>query len=184
MVRSQSPKFLSMLLAALILSSATAVGAETARSADSAARSGRDNSGKQLAMATPRASKEKASAKKNRGDTVEGAIVSVREQVIDQLKSHNISVPIPVIDIPDDMEQTCDNCYRAVKTAVTFASEHSAQFGGWFARYVKQLTSPPSMTPCGSPYSMEQKLVPSSIGQHSSKLYLTGDGRLKTVISR
>lgn len=184
MVRSQSPKFLSMLLAALILSSTSAVGAETAKSADAPARSGRDNSGKQLAMATPRASKDKVSARKDKGDTVEGAIVSVREQLVDQLKSHNISVPVPVIDIPDDMEQTCDNCYRAVKTAVTFASEHSAQFGGWFARYVKQLTSPPAMTPCASPYSMDQKLVPSNIGQHSSKLFLTNDGRLKTVISR
>jgi hypothetical protein len=157
--------------------------AESLKNSDSALRPVRDNSGKQIAMAAPKP-KGKVSEKTGGGDSMEAAIVSVREQMLGQLKSHNISVAIPEVDIPDNMEKTCDTCYHAVRTSVTFAQEHAAEFGGWFARYIKQLSGPPAMTPCGSPYSYEQKLVPSTFGQHQSKLYLTEHGRLKTVVSR
>jgi hypothetical protein len=185
MKRSTVLKFVPILILALVFGiSAQSASAESLKSADSAVRSGRDNTGKQLAMATPRTSKEK-NAKKDDGEgSAEAAIVSVREQIVGHLKSHNISVPVPAVDIPEDMEKTCNTCYHAVRTVVTFAQEHSAEFGGWFCRYLKQLSGPPAMTPCGSPYSTEQKLVPSNFGHHNSKLFLTDEGRLKTVISR
>ncbi len=158
--------------------------AESSKNSGSADRTVRDNSGKRIAMAAPKPT-GKSAKNAGGGESMEAAIVSVREQMVGQLKSHNISADIiPEIDIPDDMEKTCDTCYHAVRTSVTFAQEHAAEFGGWFARYIKQLSGPPAMTPCGSPYSTEQKLVPSTFGQHQSKLYLTEHGRLKTVVSR
>jgi len=177
-------KLLATLVAAMFCGSIVQPArAESLKNSGSAERSVRDNSGKQIAMAAPKA--KGTNSKKSGGEeSVEAAIVSVREQMIGQLRSHNISVEIPEIDIPDNLEKTCDTCYHAVRTSVTFAQEHAAEFGGWFARYIKQLSGPPAMTPCGSPYSMEQKLVPSTFGQHQSKLYLTEHGRLKTVVSR
>jgi len=156
--------------------------AESLKSADAAVRAGRDNSGRQLAMASPRPGKEKDGKNASKDESMEGVIGSARDQLVGQLKSYNISVPVPAVDIPDDMEKTCDTCYRAVRHAVCAAQEHSAGFGTWMARYFKQISGSPSMTPCGSPYS-SHKLVP-SVGHHTSKLYLTDEGRLKTVISR
>lgn len=184
MNRFNAPKLVAILMfAALSGVSLQPALAESLKGAGSAVRGGRDNSGKQIAMAAPKP-RANSGKRSDGNESMEAAIVSVREQMVGQLKSHNITVPVPEIDIPDDMEKTCNTCYHAVRTSVTFAQEHAAEFGGWFARYFKQLSGPPAMTPCGSPYSMEQKLVPSTFGQHHSKLYLTEQGRLKTVISR
>jgi len=172
----------AMLFACGCLSSP--VSAETLKNTSSVVRSGRDNSGRQVAMATPRP-KDSSAKSSNSKDSVEGALGSARETLVGQLESHKVSIPIPKIDIPDNMEKTADACYKVVRTGITFAHEHTAQFSGWLARYFKQLSGPPKMTPLGGPYETGHHIVPPpTFGQSSSKLYLTNEGRLKTVLVR
>lgn len=161
----------------------SAASAETPKNTGSVVRNARDNSGRQLAMATPRPKASKAKSA-NPDVSVEAALGSARETLVGQLEAYKVSVPIPKIDIPDNMEKTADACYKVVRSGITFANEHTAQFGGWLARYFKQISGPPKMTPVGGPYETGHHIVPPTFGQNSSKLYLTNEGRLKTVIVR
>jgi hypothetical protein len=160
----------------------TPVLADTLKNTSSVVRSGRDNSGRKLSMASP-LPKESKKLSKNE-DSVEAAIGSARESLVGQLETHKFAIPVPKIDIPDNMEKTVDGCYKVVRTGITFAHEHTAQFSGWLARYFKQISGAPKMTPMGGPYETGQQIVPPTFGQNSSKLYLTNEGRLKTVIVR
>ncbi len=159
----------------------SSVAAENLKSTSAVVRRG-DNSGRQLAMATP-LPKEAKTKNSKKDESVEAALGSARETLLDQLETHKVSLPIPKIDIPDNMEKTADACYKVVRSSITFAHEHTAQFSGWIARYFKQLSGPPKMTPMGG-YETGHHIVPATFGQNSSKLYITNEGRLKTVIVR
>lgn len=162
---------------------ASPASAETMKNTGFVVRSGRDNSGRKVALAAPR---PKETAKTPSPDeSVEAALGSARETLVGQLEARKVSIPIPKIDIPDNMEKTADTCYKVVRTGITFAHEHTAQFSGWLARYFKQLSGPPKMTPMGGPYETGHGIVPPpAFGHSSSKLYLTNEGRLKTVTVR
>ncbi|MDZ4836078.1 MAG: hypothetical protein SGJ27_20055 [Candidatus Melainabacteria bacterium] len=161
----------------------TPASADTLKSTSSVAGSSRDNSGRQLAMASPRL-KDSQNKKSAKGDSVEAALGSARESLVGQLDKHKVSIAVPKIDIPDNMEKTADACYKVVRTGITFAHEHTAEFAGWMARYFKQISGQPKMTPLGGPYETGHHIVPPTFGQNSSKLYVTNEGRLKTVIVR
>ncbi|MBX9696415.1 MAG: hypothetical protein K2Z81_28770 [Cyanobacteria bacterium] len=185
---SKQLSFLTIALFILVFCQLDAFSAEpvdkkSELSADKKVTTSRNNSGRQLAVAggdishTPTVDeKDKLSAQATINDT--------RSKLAQQLKLLNIDVKLPEVKIPKNLEDTCDTCLTEGKKAVLFAHEHSVQFTNWFGRYVMQFIEPPKVTPVGSPYLMESKLVPSNIGARSSKLYLTQEGRLKTVTSR
>lgn len=179
--KSQPALVVTMVTLLLVASTCLPARSQGLKGSEAAVGSGQDNSGRQLAMTSPG-----PKAKKNsKGEqSVQAVISGARNALVDQLESRNISVSVPEVDIPEDMEKTADACYKTVRCAVTFAEEHTAQFGAWFARYLKQLAGPPTVTPCGSPYDVNHRLVPGSFGQQNSKLYVTDEGRLKTVITR
>ncbi|MBX9668206.1 MAG: hypothetical protein K2X93_11330 [Candidatus Obscuribacterales bacterium] len=142
----------------------------------------RDNSGRQIAALSPGLKKDKNL--ESQGDGFEATISSYRKKLVGELESHNILVEVPEVDVPDNMESTCNECFKAVRTAFVFTQEHSAEFAGWMARYAKQLVSQPKMTPISSPYDHGQRLVEPTTSQSNSKLFYTDEGRLKTVTNR
>ncbi len=158
--------------------------AEKFQAIDKPSAGSRDNSGRQLAALGPGLKKDKSVDSRPDADGFEATIGSYRKRLVDELESHNIPVEIPAINVPDNMESTCDACFKTVRTAFVFTQEHTAEFAGWMARYIKQLVTPPKMTPISSPYDHGQRLVAPPMTQANTKLFMTGEGRLKTVTNR
>lgn len=153
-------------------------------SADTVDKSNSDNSGKKLAVARTPSINTPDEDETMHVESVQSVIESGRENLIKELRSRNINLQVPEVEIPDQILDTCDLCYVQAKQLLGFANEHASEFNYWFGSYLKQLTAPPIMTPAGSPYVMEDHLIKGSPGLRASKLYYTGEGRLKTVVDR
>ena len=145
----------------------------------------RDNSGRQIAVLVPAAEgenegKDGQSAKTN---GVAQMLNDACKKVSDEFAARNITVKVPEVSIPEDLANNADTCYKVCKDALTFAREHTYEVSVWFGKYLKQLTSPPRMTPCASPYLMNDRVIPPGLTQLDARLLLTHEGRLKTVVT-
>lgn len=160
------------------------------KSPDAAVRSSKDNSGRQLAVASVIPVEQKPVAKgkpvgtKPKSPGVNQMLGDMRDQLDGHLKTLNIDMQVPEVEVPAHMEKTYNSCFNTCKTAFSFAREHTNEFSTWMGRYLKQLTSPPLMTPCRSPYFSDDRVIPPGVGLKHSKMFFTHDGRLKTVVNR
>lgn len=136
----------------------------------------RDNNGRKLAaVGTSRSHTATGEV------SVDRVIQSARTRLVSELNAHDIKVNVPPIKISKDFENTCNSCLKTSKTAMMFAHEHAAEMTYWLGRYMKQMMSPPIITPVAL---HEHRLVPSNYYRKNSQLYLTDDGRLKRVVDR
>lgn len=135
----------------------------------------RDNNGRKLAAASTSRSHTAAGEV-----SVDRVIQSARTRLVSELNAHDIKLNVPPIKIAKDFESTCNSCLKTSKTAITFAHEHAAEMTYWLGRYMKQMMSPPIITPVAL---HEHRLVPSNCCRNS-QLYLTDEGRLKRVVDR
>jgi len=91
------------------------------------------------------------------------------------------------VKVPETVDEALDYGHVAVKQATKVGSAALMQMGSlakWIGMYLKQLTHNATVTPASYPY-IQQQCSPSAAqvaGAH--KLYLTSEGRLKTVVSR
>lgn len=142
----------------------------------------KDNSGRKLALVSGISKDETVDVNKDAGDGVAKLLIEARKKLSDELEARNIPVQVPQVAIPTDLEGKADDAYKACKSALTFLREH-AEFTTWFGRYFKQLLNPPKMTPCASPYLIEDRVIPPGVGMLDAKLYLTHDQHTKTLVN-
>jgi hypothetical protein len=136
----------------------------------------RDNDRRKLAAAGT------ASSRATSGEvSVDQVIQGARTRIVSELNARDIKVNVPPIKLSKDLESTCNSCLKNSKTAMVFAHEHAAEMTYWLGRYMKQMISPPIITPV---VLHDHRLVPSNLYRANSSLYLTDEGRLKRVVDR
>ncbi len=152
----------------------------------------RDNSGRKLALIESVGKKEAAStnpasergAKSARSeDGILQALSFASKKLSDELQARNIPIRVPTLSLSPQVESSCNDYYKACKGALSFVHEHTAEVSHVFGRYMKQLVSPPRVTPCASPYLMEDRVIPPGVSKVDAQLYLTQSGRVKTIIT-
>lgn len=163
---------LTGVLATCSLNLAFGLPAFATRQADEA----RDNNGRKLAAASS------ASHRTTAGEvSVDQVIQGARTRLVSELNAHDIKLNVPPIKLSKDLQSICNSCLKNSKTAMVFAHEHAAEMTYWLGRYMKQMISPPIITPV---VLHEHRLVPSNFYRANSQLYLTDEGRLKRLVDR
>lgn len=137
----------------------------------------KENDGRKLAAAgTARPPRAKGEV------SVDQVIQGARTRLVSELNARDIKVEVPPIKLSKDLESTCNTCLKTSKQAMAFAHEHATEMTYWLGRYMKQMISPPIITPVAL---HEHRLVaPSNRYRANHQLYLTDEGRLKRVVDR
>lgn len=114
--------------------------------------------------------------------SVDQVIQGARTRLVSELNARDIKVEVPPVKLSKDLESTCNTCLKTSKQAMAFAHEHATEMTYWLGRYLKQMISPPIITPVAL---HEHRLVaPSNRYRANHQLYLTDEGRLKRVVDR
>ncbi|CAN5490584.1 hypothetical protein BH11CYA1_BH11CYA1_23210 [soil metagenome] len=91
------------------------------------------------------------------------------------------------VKVPETVDEAFDYAHLASKQVGKLANEGGTQltnFAKWIGIYIKQLSHTATVTPAGYPYLNSQPVqTPTQIAA-GHKLYLTSEGRLKTVVQR
>ena len=90
------------------------------------------------------------------------------------------------VKLPETMDEAFDYAHVASKQVGQLANEGGAQLTNlakWLSIYLKQLSHNATVTPAGYPYISAPAVLPTQIAA-GHKLYLTTEGRLKTVVQR
>ena len=162
-------------------------------SADRAASRTADNTGKKLAIANISRDSEDGDKKANQSmDSIKKAVEdfskSVSEDYLPKVKSKNLTIKVPEVEIPPNLQDLCDDCITGGQQMAKFAREHAVELGAILTKYIQQMTDPTAtkITPVSSPYSAasETRVVPSDFGIRKTNKYFTPEGRLKTVVQR
>lgn len=111
-------------------------------------------------------------------------VTPAKQNVEKKAKPRTITVEVP--DSVDDAIKFGNSACRQAGNLTSSGLKQAGQFATWVGvllkQWSKQFTSfSPVATPAGSPYVSESK----DLGQAANqKLYVTREGRLKTVVSR
>lgn len=138
-----------------------ALGVSSTWTGDTMTHSASDNSGKQLAVALP-----VAPVMPSKNPTMLSARVV---KGAPKKKAQEVKFTIPA-----EMDDAADVCQVGIKRAGAFGWQKAQDLYAWAMAFNKQMSTTPVMTPLGGPYP-----PPSFSG---SKLYVTNEGRLKTVV--
>lgn len=168
--------------------------AQKGTSADSVVPASSDKSGKKLAIANFEPDVEKS--KKAVSDSVNSIKKSVEnfgqnmsDNYIPRVKNKQVILNVPEVEIPPSLQDLCEDCIVSGQQVAKVVREHAAEFTSLMARYLKQFTDPPKMTPMSSPYDNDGRIIHHSgdfldFTKKSTNLYFTPEGRLKTVVQR
>ncbi|HEY9787750.1 MAG TPA: hypothetical protein V6D17_20345 [Candidatus Obscuribacterales bacterium] len=126
-----------------------------------------DNSGRQLAVAVPLAPSVNPAPKPALQKT------PATERVL-SIKGRTIKFVVP-----KTVDEAADFAWVTSQKLVKAGGQKANEVLKWFAAFLKQMGSAPTMTPAGPPYSYQ-----SAPGKHVAQLYYMQDGRLKTVVKR
>ena len=148
-----------------------------------------DNSGRKLALSIPGLGTANISLTPELKPAVTGA---VKKPATSSSKS---SYPYAIsrsgnnitVKVPETVDEAFDYAHVASKQVGKLANEGGTQlsnFAKWIGIYIKQLSHTATVTPSGYPYINSQPVqAPTQIAA-GHKLYLTNEGRLKTVVQR
>jgi hypothetical protein len=91
------------------------------------------------------------------------------------------------VKVPETVDEAFDYAHVASKQVGKLANEGGTQLTNlakWIGIYIKQLSHSTTVTPAGYPYMNTPPVqAPTQIAA-GQKLYLTTEGRLKTVVQR
>lgn len=180
MLKSRALVFLSISL----LVSGLARGIP-ASAADSHAR--HDNSGRKLAVLTapPREEvSEEHDLVIDLSATRAGRLLNkLGNRVFPDFETRPINLNLP--ELPAELRTLTQECRTTGSATVGYLRDHAVQLGSWLAQYMRQMASPPRVSPLTAPYRIDRdRLVPSDIGERTSGRFVTSEGRLKTVVAR
>lgn len=91
------------------------------------------------------------------------------------------------VKVPETVDEAFDYAHVAAKQVGKLANEGGTQFSNftkWIGIYIKQLSHTATVTPAGYPYMAAKVVPPPTQIAAGQKLYLTTEGRLKTVVQR
>ncbi len=162
--------------------------------ADKTVSSRSDNSGKKLAIASfePEVEKSKKAVSDSVNSikkTVENFGQNVSDNYIPRVKNKKVTLNVPEVEIPPSLQDLCEDCIVSGQQVAKVVREHAAEFTALMAKYLKQFTDPPKLTPVSSPYDSDDRIINHSgdyleFTKKSTNLYFTPEGRLKTVVQR
>ncbi len=141
-----------------------------------------DNSGRQLALAIPGLGVANISlstpvVKPLTKGELKGKAINVDSKFAVSRSGNNITVKVH-----KSVDETIDYAHVASKQMAKLANEGGTQVANlikWVGMYLKQFNHAPTVTPSGYPYVQAPTQVAAG-----HKLYLTRDGRLKTVVKQ
>ncbi|MCA9814709.1 MAG: hypothetical protein H6677_07890 [Candidatus Obscuribacterales bacterium] len=156
----------------------------------------RDNSGKKLAVANfepPEAleeSKQKVTESvKSLQKSVEIFGQNVSDNYMPKMKAKKVIIDVPDVEVPASLKDLCEDCLVSGQQMAQFVREHAAEFTAVMAKYLKQYTDPPKITPVSSPYDSDGRIIPHNfevidVSKRANTRFFTPEGRLKTVVQR
>lgn len=149
-----------------------------------------DNSGRKLAVLTapaPEDNTEDHDMVIDLSATRAGRLLTrLGTTVFPDFEARPISFNLP--DMPPELRTLTEECRTTGTATVGYLRDHAVQLGSWLAQYMRQMSSPPRISPLTAPYRIDRdRLVPSDIGElgnQKSGRFVTSEGRLKTVVAR
>ena len=143
-----------------------------------------DNSGRRLALSIPGLGTANISLTPAVNNTVKASKSSLTPSYPYAISRTGRNITVKV---PETVDEAFDYAHVASKQVGKLANEGGTQLTNlakWIGIYIKQLSHSTTVTPAGYPYMNTPPVqAPTQIAA-GHKLYLTTEGRLKTVVQR
>ncbi|MBK9144246.1 MAG: hypothetical protein IPM23_17255 [Candidatus Melainabacteria bacterium] len=146
-----------------------------------------DNSGRKLAVLTAAPAEDVSEERElviDLSATRAGRLLNkLGSSVFPDFETRPINFNLP--ELPAELRTLTQECRTTGSATVGYLRDHAVQLGSWLAQYMRQMASPPRVSPLTAPYRIDRdRLVPSDIGERTSGRFVTSEGRLKTVVAR